>query len=231
VTSDRPRAPGGPDPLLDAPDWAPSWLPTVDDVHRFRVLRWLVGAVFVAGLAACVTEGADSPADPELGAPLTTTPFGETGDDEQTGDGPAGGARLAELFGTVVASLTTVGGEVLELCLLHADEPAERSRGLMGVTSLGDHDGMLFSMDEPTEGSFYMFQTLVPLRIGWWDAQGELVRATDMVPCESEDPAACERYPSGGPYVYAIEVLEGSPLGATFVPGTRLEVTGGSCPA
>jgi uncharacterized membrane protein (UPF0127 family) len=209
-----------PDPLLDPPSWAPSWLPTVDDVVGFRVLRWIVSAVFVAGLAGCVTESADRPADPTLAAPPATAAVPE----------PEPGS-LAARFGTVAARLVALSGEVLELCLLHADTLEERSEGLMQVTDLEGHDGMLFSSDEVVDGPFYMFRTLLPLTISWWDGEGGFVSRTDMVPCESEDPAACERYPPAGPYRWAIEVVQGSPVAERFEPGTRLEVTGDACAA
>lgn len=206
------------DPLLDPPSWAPSWLPTVDDVRGARLLRWLVTAVFVAGVAACVTEGANSPADPELG---TVAP--ETSATAPDGDG------LAERFGTVAAQLVGLSGEVLELCLLHADTAEERSTGLMQVTDLEGHDGMLFSMEEARTGSFYMYRTLLPLTIGWWDAEGAFVSRAEMVPCESEDPAACERYPAAGPYRHAIEVVKGDPLADRFEAGVRLQVGTEGC--
>jgi uncharacterized membrane protein (UPF0127 family) len=211
--------PDGRDPLLDPPDWAPSWLPTFDDVRGFRALRWIVGAVFVVGLAAWVTEGANSPADPVVGA---------TGDATSTTAAPDG---LAARFGTIGARLQSVTGELFELCLLLADTPEERSQGLMAVTDLEGHDGMLFSNDAPSEGPFYMYRTVLPLTIAWWDGEGGFVSATDMVPCESEDPEACERYPPAAPYRLGLEVVQGDPLAAHFQPGSTLTVTGGSCPA
>lgn len=206
-----------PDPLLDPPSWAPSWLPTIDDRRGVRLLRWLVTAVFVAGVAACVTEGADSPADPELGAPSSAT------------SAPIAGS-LAEQFGTVAARLVALSGEVVELCLLHADTLEERSTGLMQVTDLQGHDGMLFSTAEPSDGAFYMYRTLLPLTIGWWDGEGAFVSRADMVPCPSEDPATCERYPAAGPYRFAVEVVQGDPLAGRFEPGARLEVGAEGCP-
>lgn len=208
------------DPLLDPPAWAPSWLPSIDDVRGARLLRWLVTAVFVAGVTAGVTEGADSPADPELGTATTDAPG-------QAAEPPG---SLAERFGTVAAQLVALSGDVLELCLLHADTIEERSTGLMQVTDLEGHDGMLFSTEEPSDGAFYMYRTLLPLTISWWDGDGAFVSRADMVPCESEDPATCERYPAGGPYRFAIEVVQGAPLASTFEPGARLQVGTDACP-
>ena len=204
------------DPLLDPPAWAPSWLPTVDDVRGFRLLRWAAGAVFVAGLAGCVAEGANQPADPVVeGAAPTSAPEGS----------------LAARFGAVAARLVDLSGDVLELCLLHADSQEERAQGLMQVQDLEGHDGMLFSVEEPSTGAFYMYRTVLPLTIGWFDAGGGFVSRTDMAPCASEDPDACERYPPGGAWTRAIEVAQGSPVAERFAAGARLEVPGGACPA
>ena len=55
-----------PDPLLDRPDWAPRWLPSIDDDRQVRLLRWALASCSAAGLLACVTEGANSPAGPQI---------------------------------------------------------------------------------------------------------------------------------------------------------------------
>lgn len=203
------------DPLLDPPSWAPSWLPTIDDPRRLRALRWVMGAVFAAGLAGCMAEGADQPADPTVVEPSAPAPAGS----------------LAQRFGTVAARLVEVSGQVLQLCLLHADTTPERSQGLMQVTDLEGHDGMLFTVEEPSPGAFYMYRTVVPLSIGWFGPDGAFVSRADMEPCPSEDPAACDRYPPDGAWSSAIEVLRGDPVADRFVEGARLEVTGQACAA
>ena len=201
------------DPLLDRPAWAPRWLPSVDDVRTMRWFRWSLGLVLAAGCAACVVESADSPADPELG----DAPSGDSSDDPVVSD-TAPIVGLAADFGTILVDLMTASGEVLELCLLHADEPAERSRGLMGVTDLEGHDGMLFSFDADVQSSFVMIDTVTPLSISWWTADGTFVSGTDMEPCTEADDADCARFPAAGPYRYAVEVFQGE----------RPELTAGS---
>lgn len=195
------------DPLLDRPRWLPRWFPTIDDVRAVRWLRRALWVVFVAGLASCVVESADSPADPEL-------------------EGAVSG--LAQEFGTVIVELMTTSGEVLELCLLHADVPEERSQGLMGVTDLERHDGMLFSWDEDVQSNFVMVDTVTPLTISWWEADGTFVSSTDMTPCTEANDAECTRYPAAGPYRYAIEVFQGELPEAA--PGATIDPSpGGSC--
>lgn len=225
--------PGAPDPLLDPPSWAPAWLPTVDDARGLRILRWVVYAVLFAGLAACMSRGADSPADPVLG-PEPSPTVGTSAASATTGPGtsqPVAVERLAATFGTAIAHLVTASGDAIELCVLEADTPQERGQGLMQVTDLGGYDGMVFANDAPSDSPFYMYRTLLPLTVAWWGDDGAFVSATDMSPCDSTDPNACERYPPGGPYRLALEVEQGSPLVAAFEPGASLRVTGGACPA
>ena len=76
----------------------------------------------------------------------------------------------------------------------------------MGVTSLGDLDGMLFAWDSPVQVSFWMKDTLIPLDIGFFDESGSLFLVVHMVPCQA-DP--CPSYPSESPILYALEALPG----------------------
>lgn len=91
---------------------------------------------------------------------------------------------------------------------LLADDGASRRQGLMDQTDLRGYDAMVFRFPSPTEGSFYMRNTLIPLSIAFFDASGRFVSSTDMEPCpdEVED---CPTYGPDGPYVHAIEVAQG----------------------
>jgi uncharacterized membrane protein (UPF0127 family) len=87
-----------------------------------------------------------------------------------------------------------------------ADTPDERERGLMDRTSLGASEGMVFLFDDPTDGSFWMKDTLIPLSIAFWNEAGTIVGIRDMDPCTA-DP--CPTYGSPEPYVGALEVNQG----------------------
>ena len=87
-----------------------------------------------------------------------------------------------------------------------ADTDDERARGLMGVTSLPENHGMAFVWDAPTDGSFWMKDTLIALSIAFVDAEGRVVTLRDMAPCEA-DP--CMTYSATAPYVTAIEANAG----------------------
>jgi uncharacterized protein len=104
------------------------------------------------------------------------------------------------------AVITTADGEV-ELSVEVADDDAERSQGLMFRTSLEEDAGMVFLFPEPTEGSFWMKNTLIPLSIAFFDADGTILRILDMEPCES-DP--CPLYSPEVAFTGALEVNRGA---------------------
>lgn len=123
-------------------------------------------------------------------------------------------------------------GEPIVICVLVADTPEQRARGLMGVTDLGGYDGMLFRFEDDADGGFWMKDTLLPLSIAYLDADGAVVSTADMDPCP-EGTARCPSYAAAGPYRLALEVPQGGldALGLTEGSPARLEVTGDTCRA
>ncbi|HEX5029175.1 MAG TPA: DUF192 domain-containing protein [Gaiellaceae bacterium] len=80
--------------------------------------------------------------------------------------------------------------------------PGEQQRGLM-LRKRAPKDGMLFVFALPTMGGFWMKNTLVPLRIVFFDTRGRAVRTFVMTPCR-KDP--CRIYAPGKQYRYALEL-------------------------
>ena len=78
----------------------------------------------------------------------------------------------------------------------------EQQRGLM-FRKRAPKDGMLFVFSRPTMGGFWMKNTLVPLRIVFFDTRGRAVRGFVMTPCR-KDP--CHIYDPGKQYRYALEL-------------------------
>ncbi len=104
-----------------------------------------------------------------------------------------------------------------------ADTPEQRSQGLRGVEELPEGlDGMLFVFEEARPATFGMRDTLIPLDIWWFDADGRLLGSTEMEPCHSE---ACPDYRSPGEVVWALETPAEQ---VEFAPGDGLRV--GSSP-
>lgn len=113
-------------------------------------------------------------------------------------------------------------------CLLVADTPELRTRGLMNVDDLGRFDGMVFRFGEPTAGAFYMYRTRIALTIAWVGVDGIVTELTDMEPCPDDDGATCPRYRPGAPYTDAIEVPKGAAERLGLVVGARVGL-GGVC--
>ena len=104
-----------------------------------------------------------------------------------------------------VVEITTPGGEAT---VLLADTAEERSQGLSGKEDLGGYDGMLFEFPSDTQGGFWMKDTLIPLTIAFFDADGRVVDFFDMEPCPPET-ARCPSYTPDSPYRRALEVPKG----------------------
>jgi uncharacterized membrane protein (UPF0127 family) len=64
-------------------------------------------------------------------------------------------------------------------------------------------DGMLFVFRRDTSGGFWMKNTLVPLTIVFFDAEGQRVRRLSMTPCR-RDP--CPIYEPRRRYRFALEL-------------------------
>lgn len=141
----------------------------------------MVSLLFVA----CADSGSEAPGAP--GAP------------ESEG-------RSEEGFATGKVLLDGDDGSVL-LDVEIADSPEQQARGLMHRTELADDAGMVFIFFEETSGPFYMLNTLIPLSIAFFDAEGKIVRILDMEPCEAEP---CELYDPQTAYVGALEVNQGA---------------------
>jgi uncharacterized membrane protein (UPF0127 family) len=172
-----------------------------------------VAAALVLATTACGGDDSSPPGSSALGVgPSSSAP----------GVLPVG-------YRDTAVELTLADGTVLAWCVWLADDPAERARGLMEVTDLGGHEGMLFRYAAPATDAFYMRQTRIPLSIAFFD-EGRFVSAADMAPCpDDDDDPACPRYGAGAPYTDALEVPLGDLAGAGIGPGTVLAVRG-ACP-
>ncbi len=116
-----------------------------------------------------------------------------------SGGGTTGGGATDEL-------VIDTGSERVSIRVEVADDEAERETGLMGRESLPEDAGMAFLWSDPVRVSFWMKDTLIPLSIAFWDADGSIISILDMAPCRA-DP--CPTYDPGAAFVGALEVNEG----------------------
>jgi uncharacterized protein len=139
------------------------------------------------------------------------------GDDEGAGPGTTTAGKPE------ANALITTAGQDVELSIEVADDEAERARGLMLRRSLPDNAGMVFLYPEPTAGSFWMKNTLIPLSIAFFDDEGTILRILDMEPCR-EDP--CPLYTPGVAFTGALEVNRGAFARLGVLEGDRIELLG-----
>lgn len=109
-----------------------------------------------------------------------------------------------------------------------ADTPQARERGLMFRTELKDGHGMLFVFEEERVLGFWMKNTLIPLSIGFFDANKSLIDVQEMEPASPAELRP-RSYQSARPAKYALEMPKGwfsarkIPMGAKLVvsPASR----------
>jgi uncharacterized protein len=107
-----------------------------------------------------------------------------------------------------------------------ADTDAAREHGLMGVTDLPEDQGMAFVWDAPTDASFWMKDTLIPLSVAFVDERRRVIAVREMTPCAA-DP--CPTYDAGAPYTTAVEANAGWFEDHGVEPGDRMRLREGAC--
>lgn len=93
------------------------------------------------------------------------------------------------------AVFTNRAGDEVSLLVEIADEPDERSLGLMFRESMPENSGMLFLYENDHRTGFWMKDTLIPLSIAFVAADGSIIDIQDMEPetTESHKPPASYR--------------------------------------
>lgn len=74
----------------------------------------------------------------------------------------------------------TLGGQDIRVQLALTEE--ERQRGLMERETMAENDGMLFLFERPSRQSFWMYNTPLPLSIGYFTPDGVLREIYWMYP-------------------------------------------------
>ena len=106
-----------------------------------------------------------------------------------------------------------------ELKVAVANNRNLQRQGLRNVKKLKGIDGMLFVYSKPVQHNFTMKDTFIPLRIGFFSAEGELVDKKIMEPCSEN----CKNYKSKEKFQYALELPQQSEI--SFSSSSKLLFT------
>lgn len=87
-----------------------------------------------------------------------------------------------------------------------ANNSVTKAKGLMGRTSLGENEGMLFIFDKPGKYGFWMFNTSIPLDAVYFDENGTVV---DILSLKSCGLLNCKNYYPEANFKYVLEVNSG----------------------
>jgi uncharacterized membrane protein (UPF0127 family) len=112
---------------------------------------------------------------------------------------------IATEFATGMVRIETATDTFRILVEIAESEP-QRRVGLMRRTALAPDSGMifLFQSQQPADGVFWMFNTLIPLSIAFIDSEGTIGNIVDMEPCPSPYPQYCPNYPAGVTFTSAL---------------------------
>jgi hypothetical protein len=117
-----------------------------------------------------------------------------------------------------------VEGDDLVIDCEVADSEFERTKGLMGRTSLGDREGMLFVYDSPKVATFWMKDTYLDLDIIFISGDLRVMKISEADSGEGKSDSELEIYSSEDPCLYVVEVNQGLSNGFGIVPGIVVEI-------
>lgn len=105
-----------------------------------------------------------------------------------------------------------------------ADSEFERTKGLMGRTSLGERDGMLFVYDSPKVATFWMKDTYLDLDIIFISEYLRVMRISEADSGEGKSDSELDIHSSEDPCLYVVEVNQGLSSQFGIIPGTVVEI-------
>lgn len=111
------------------------------------------------------------------------------------------------------------GTAVHPLALELACSAQQHARGLMGRTSLGPADGMLFAFADEAPRTFWMHDTPLPLDLLFFAADGAVTCIIDAAAPNTDTPRPCALNSA-----YVVELPGGTAASWRIGPGARLRV-------
>ncbi len=105
-----------------------------------------------------------------------------------------------------------------------ADDDFERTKGLMLRTSLGEKEGMVFVYDTPRNVTFWMKDTYLDLDIIFISEDLHVLKISEANSGAGKKDNEVDRFSSGGPCLYVVEVNQGLSEEYGLGPGIQVEI-------
>lgn len=118
----------------------------------------------------------------------------------------------------------TVRAPHATLTLQIANTEEQREFGLMNVTKLFPHNGMIFVFDRDEHQEFWMKNTLVPLDMVWVDASGTVTTVAADVPASTRATPETALARRRGRGIYVVELRAGEAAADGLAPGAHLSL-------
>lgn len=106
-------------------------------------------------------------------------------------------------------STKSIKVQAVRLKVAVADSPEKRAQGLMFVENWDAYQGMIFVFEESKQRSFWMRNTLLPLSLGFYDADKKLSEIQKLNPAKSLAQTVVDQAKSHKPARYVLEVPQG----------------------
>ncbi|WP_226011323.1 DUF192 domain-containing protein [Halomicrobium salinisoli] len=190
-------------------------------MQRARSLA-VVGLVLLVALAGCAQFDAGSTTATSTDAPTeTATPTAEPTPTATPTPEPTPTIDLDR--GNATGTFLTDDGNVT-VTLEVADEPTERSEGLMNRTHLPERHGMVFVYDGAAQRGFWMKNTLIPLDMIFIAPNGTVLNVEHARTQPNASVGELETYYSDGHAQYVVEMERGFANETGVGPGTQVEL-------
>ncbi len=101
-----------------------------------------------------------------------------------------------------------INGQTINVTLPKSD--LELAKGLMGVETMPENEGMLFEFSNSDKHAFWMYKTLIPLDILWINERKDIVYISKHTPpCKQLNPLKCPTYAPDAPAKFVLELNAG----------------------
>lgn len=166
---------------------------------------------------------------PVLACLVTAAACGNSAEVSSPSSDAAVAARAPSGFDRRIGVVSTSAGDEVAMCLWVADTPDTRATGMMGASTFGDADAMVFVADAPTSGRFWMWNTLIDLSIAFFDESGMFLDSFSMEVCTAGDSGDCPRYDTPVGYLWAVETAVSDLERLSLIDGSTFTLTDEAC--